>query len=129
MAPMSFTNDPTTYEEVVGNMEWRKAIDREIEFIEKYNNLTLCKLLVCVKKIGVKWIYKTKLNEKGEVDKLKAHLVAKGCSQQQGLDFIEVFAPVARLDIVRVILATTASMGRMVKQIDVESSFLHGEIQ
>lgn len=54
-----------------------------------------------VKKIGVQWIYKAKLNEQGEVDKLKAPLVTNGYSQQQGVDFKEVFAPVARLDTVR----------------------------
>lgn len=47
------------------------------------------------KTIGVKWIYETKLNELGKVDKYKARLVAKGYSQQQGMDFNEVFAPVA----------------------------------
>ena len=48
------------------------------------------------KKIGVKWVFKTKLNENGEVDKCKAQLVAKGYAQQHGIDYTEVFAPVAR---------------------------------
>ncbi|XP_068319697.1 uncharacterized protein [Pyrus communis] len=58
--------------------------------------------------VWVKWIYQTKFNEKGEVDKYKAHLVTKGYSQQYGVDYAEVFAPVAQLDIVRVILSLAA---------------------
>ena len=57
------------------------------------------------KKIGVKWIYKTKLNELGEVDKHKARLVVKGYTQEHGIDYTKVFAPMARMDTVRMIIA------------------------
>jgi hypothetical protein len=60
------------------------------------------------KRIGVKWIYKTKLNELGEVDKYKARLVAKGYSQQHGVDYTEVFAPVVRMDTVRMVIVLAA---------------------
>lgn len=80
------------------------------------------------KKIGVKWVFKTKLNEKGEVDKCKARLVAKRYTQQTGIDYTEVFAPVARWDTIRLILALAASRDHKVFQLDVKSAFLHGEI-
>ena len=57
-----------------------------------------------VKTIGVKWIYKTKLNEKGELDKHKAWLVVKGYTQEYGIDYDEVFAPVVRLDTIRMVV-------------------------
>jgi hypothetical protein len=78
--------------------------------------------------IGVKWVYKTKLNEKGKIEKHKARLVAKGFSQQPGIDYGETFAPVARLDTVRTILATAAQNKWKVFQLDVKSTFFKWHI-
>ena len=75
------------------------------------------------KKIGVKWIYKTKLNELGEVDKHKARLVVKGYTQEHEIDYIKVFAPVAKMDIVRMIIAFAAQKGWKLYQLDVKSAF------
>ncbi|CAL2265186.1 unnamed protein product [Prunus armeniaca] len=80
------------------------------------------------KKIGVKWVYKTKLNENGEVDKYKARLIAKGYSQQHGIDYTEVFAPVARLDTICLVIALAAQRQWTIYQLDVKSAFLHGEL-
>lgn len=65
-------------------------------------------LLENQKTIDVKWIYKTKLKENGEVDKYKARLVAKGYSQEYGINYKEMFAPVARLDTIRLVTALAA---------------------
>ncbi|RVW45415.1 Retrovirus-related Pol polyprotein from transposon TNT 1-94 [Vitis vinifera] len=80
------------------------------------------------KKVGVKWIYKTKFNENGEVDKYKARLVAKGYTQEHGVDYTEVFAPVARLDTIRVVISLAALKEWTIYQLDVKSAFLHGEL-
>jgi hypothetical protein len=90
--------------------------------------LELTSLPTGVKKIGVKWIYKTKFNEKGKIAKHKARLVAKGYAQQHGVDYNEVFAPEARWDTIRSILSLTATMNWEVYQLDVKSAFLHGEL-
>lgn len=63
------------------------------------------------KKIGVKWVFKTKLNEKGEIKKYKARVRAKGYAQKLGIDYNEVFAHVARWDTIRAILAIDVCKG------------------
>lgn len=103
-------------------------MDQEIDAIERNNTWELTNLPSEAKKIGVKWIYKTKLNEKGEVEKYKARLVAKGYSQQYGIDYNEVFAPVARWDTIRTILSLAAYKEWEVYKLDVKSAFLHGEL-
>ncbi|KAG7534720.1 GAG-pre-integrase domain [Arabidopsis thaliana x Arabidopsis arenosa] len=122
-------NDPTRFEDAEKQKIWREAMMSEIESIEKNQTWELMALPEGVKPIGVKWVYKTKLNEDGEVEKYKARLVAKGYAQSYGIDYTEVFAPVARLDTVRTILAVAAQSSWEVFQLDVKSAFLHGELK
>nr|KYP33372.1 Retrovirus-related Pol polyprotein from transposon TNT 1-94 [Cajanus cajan] len=63
------------------------------------------------KKVGVKWVYKTKRKENGEMDKYKARLVVKGYAQEYGVDCTEVFAPVARMETIRLVVALVAQKG------------------
>lgn len=78
---------------------------------------------VGAKRIGVKWIYKTKYNESGEIKKHKARLGAKGYTQQHGIHYSEVIAPVARWDTIRTILALVALKGWCVYHLGVKSAF------
>ncbi|PNX60361.1 copia-type polyprotein, partial [Trifolium pratense] len=71
---------------------------------------------------------KTKYNERGKIEKHKVGLVAKGYTQKHGIDYNEVFAPVARWDTIRTILALAAKESWNVFQLDVKSAFLHGEL-
>ena len=83
-------------------------MNEEIEAIEKNNTSKLVNLPQDKNCIGVKWIYNTKINVEGEVKKHKARLVAHRFSQQPGIDYNENFSPLARLDIVRMVLAIVA---------------------
>lgn len=121
--------DPVFFEEVVKSKKWKEAMDMEIKAIEKNGTWELTTLPEGAKKIGVKWIFKTKLDENGEVDKYKARLVAKGYTQQFGIDYTKVFSPVAGWDTIRMILALAAHKGWNVYQLDVKSAFLHGELK
>lgn len=104
-------------------------MDNEIEAIEKNHTWELMTLPTNAKKIGVKWVFKTKVNELGEVEKHKARLVAKGYSQKEGIDYQEVFAPVEKWDTIRCIIAVAALKGWPIHQLDVKSAFLHGELE
>ncbi|KAI5348478.1 hypothetical protein L3X38_001365 [Prunus dulcis] len=75
--------------------------------------------------IGVKWVFKTKLNLDGTVQKHKARLVDKGYAQKPGIDYNETFAPVARLDTIRTLIALAAQKGWKLLQLDVKSAFLN----
>ncbi|GJZ81470.1 retrovirus-related pol polyprotein from transposon TNT 1-94 [Tanacetum coccineum] len=83
----------------------------------------------CAMIIALKWIYKVKLDEYGDVLKNKARLVAKGFRQEEGLDFEESFAPVARLEAIRIFIANAASKNMTVYQMDVKTAFLNGELK
>jgi len=121
-------DDPVSYDDAVKDIKWKNAMDTEIQAIEKNNTWELVKLPKGMKKIGVKWVFKTKLNEKGEVDKHKARLVVKGYAQRQGIDYNKVFSPVARWDTIRMLLSLAALRGWEVFQLDVKSAFLHEEL-
>ena len=101
-------------------------MNNEIDSIERNQTWDLVDLPHDKNSIGVKWVFKTKLNERGEVDKHKARLVAKGFSQQPGIDYGETFAPVARIDKVRIVLAIVAQKKWPIYQMDVKSAFLNG---
>ena len=102
--------------------KWRNATDLEIEVIERNETWEFTNLPKGMKKIGVKWVFKTKQNENGEVDKYKARLVAKGYAQQHGIDYTEVFAPLARWDTIRMTVALAARNSWNVYQLDVKSA-------
>nr|GEW86024.1 retrovirus-related Pol polyprotein from transposon TNT 1-94 [Tanacetum cinerariifolium] len=79
--------------------------------------------------IGSKWIYRNKKDERCIVIRNKARLVAQGHTQEEGIDYEEVFAPVARIKAIRLFLAYASFMGYMVYQMDVKSAFLYGTIK
>lgn len=79
--------------------------------------------------VGLKWIFKSKYDADGVLLKRKARLVAKGYSQREGVDFDEVFAPVARMETIRILLALGAHKGWPIYQLDVKSAFLNGDLQ
>nr|GFC70529.1 retrovirus-related Pol polyprotein from transposon TNT 1-94 [Tanacetum cinerariifolium] len=79
--------------------------------------------------ITLKWIYKVKLDELGGILKNKAQLVARGYRQEEGIDFEESFAPVARLEAIRIFLAYAAQKNMVVYQMDVKTAFLNGNLR
>lgn len=120
---------PTYFKEGAKETHWFQAMNQEIDSIEKNKTWDLVDFPRHKKSIGVKWVYKTKLNEKGEIEKHKARLVAKRFLQQPGINYGENFSLVARLDTVRTLLAIAAQHKWKVYQMDVKSAFLNGFLE
>lgn len=104
-------------------------MDDEINAIERNQTWELVDLPKNHKPIGVKWVYKKKCNVEGEVERYKARLVAKGYRQKAGIDYDEVFAPVARMDTIRLLIAQGAQQRWPIHQMDVKSAFLNGTLE
>ncbi|KAL5845343.1 hypothetical protein ACOSQ3_011396 [Xanthoceras sorbifolium] len=100
-------------------------MNEEIKAIEKNDTWTLTTL----PEGHEKWVYKTKKNAKGEVQRYKARLVAKGYKQRAGINYGEVFAPVVRLESIKLMIALAAQQKWKIYQLDVKSTFLNGFLQ
>ena len=100
-------DDPRNVKEAVNSEDsdlWKKAMDEEMDSLDKNESWNLIQLPAGRNTVGSKWLFKKKLNAKGKVDKYKACLVAKGYSQVEGIDFGEIFSPVAKLNSIRFLL-------------------------
>lgn len=98
----------------------------ELNMIEKNETWELVDRPAHKKTIGVKWVYRTKFNSDGSINKHKVRLVVKGYAQIFGVDFSETFAPVARMDTIRMLFALAAQKRWLVHQMDVKSAFFNG---
>ncbi|KAL8117722.1 hypothetical protein AgCh_015555 [Apium graveolens] len=101
-------DEPISFEQAITDTVWKEAMDHEINSIEKNNTWQLTDLPKGHKAIDLKWVFKVKKDQHGQVTKHKARLVAKGYVQRQGIDYDEVFAPVTRLETFRLLLALAA---------------------
>jgi hypothetical protein len=81
------------------------------------------------KAVSCKWIYIVKQNSEGKVENYEAKLVARGYSQTYGIDYDETFAPVAKINTVRMLVSCATNFGWPLHQLDVKNSFLHGDLQ
>lgn len=122
-------DEPTTYKQALKENEWRLAMKAKIDSIEKNKTRKLKELPQGYKEIGIKWGFKLKKDADENVVKDKARLVVKGYVQQYDIDYEEVFAPVTRLEIVRLLLALAAKNTWEVHHLDVKSAILNGELQ
>ncbi|KAL0539561.1 hypothetical protein IC582_023777 [Cucumis melo] len=116
------------FHQAVKSQSWRNAMDAEITAMEKTNTESIVPLPYGHHVVGCKWVYKVKYHADGTIDKHKARLVAKGYSQQEGIDFLDTFSPVAKIVTVKVLLSLTASFGCSLCQMDVNNTFLNGDL-
>jgi len=121
--------EPKSLKEAEGDHNWVAAMQEEMNSIHDNATWSLVELPRGHRAIGLKWVYKVKRDENGNIVKYKARLVAKGYVQRAGVDFEEVYAPVARLESVRLVLAIAAHYGWGIHHMDVKSAFLKGDLQ
>jgi hypothetical protein len=121
-------HEPKRVDEALDDPDWVISMQEEL------NNFTRNEVWELVERpknhnvIGTKWVYRNKENEDGIVVKNKSRLVAQGYTQVEGLDFDETFAPVARIETIRILLAYACSRNIKFYQMDVKSAFLNGKI-
>ncbi|GKF04096.1 retrovirus-related pol polyprotein from transposon TNT 1-94 [Tanacetum coccineum] len=108
---------------------WFEAMQNEIHEFDRLEVWVLVPKPDHVMIIALKWIYKVKLDEHGDVLKNKARLVAKGYRQEEGINFKESFAPVARIEAIKIFIANAASKNMDIYQMDVKIAFLNGDLQ
>ncbi|GJX12107.1 retrovirus-related pol polyprotein from transposon TNT 1-94, partial [Tanacetum coccineum] len=121
-------NEPKNVNEALADDSWIVAMQEELnqfiandvwELVPQPRNMTI---------IGTKWVFRNKLDENGVVSRNKARLVAQGYNQQEGIDYDETYAPVARLESIRILLAYACALDFKLFQMDVKSAFLNGFI-
>ncbi|GJY14879.1 putative RNA-directed DNA polymerase [Tanacetum coccineum] len=121
--------EPKRVSKALSDPAWVEAMQEELLQFKLQNVWVLVDLPKGHRAIGTKWVYRNKKDERGIVIRNKARLVAQGHTQEEGIDYDEVFAPVARIEAIRIFLAYASYMGFTVYQMDVKSAFLYGQIE
>ncbi|PRQ43270.1 putative RNA-directed DNA polymerase [Rosa chinensis] len=125
---ISAVSVPNKVQDALGDPKWRKAMEEEMEALQKSNTWQLVPPPQGKKAVGCRWVFTVKHNADGSVNRYKARLVAKGFTQTYGIDYDETFAPVAKMNTIRVLLSFAANLNWPLRQFDVKNAFLHGEL-
>ncbi|KAK8924049.1 hypothetical protein KSP39_PZI019433 [Platanthera zijinensis] len=120
---------PSTWQEALEHPDWKRAMVEEMAALEKNNTWDLTTLPHGKKTVGCKWVFAVKQNSKGIVERFKARLVVSGYTQTLGIDYQETFAPMAKMNSIRVLLSCAACKGWNLIQLDVKNVFLHGNLE
>ncbi|GJU39714.1 retrovirus-related pol polyprotein from transposon TNT 1-94 [Tanacetum coccineum] len=124
--PLEQVIEPKNVNEALGDESWVIAMQEELNQFVVNDVWDLVPLPMSQTVIGTKWVFRNKLDENGIVSRNKARLVAQGYNQQEGIDYDETYALVARLESIRILLAIACANDFKLYQIDVKSAFLNG---
>ena len=123
---------PTSFEEATTGAQsrkWNLAIQDQLQSLEANHTWDIIDRPDGINPIDTKWVFKVKMLPNGQIDKYKARLCARGFTQQHGVDYFETFAPVIRMESLRILLALAAVKDLEVHQMDVVSAYLLGELE
>ncbi|RYA38003.1 hypothetical protein DD606_26120, partial [Enterobacter cloacae complex sp. GF14B] len=121
--------EPKNFKEAIIDDQLIVAMQEELNQFERNNVWELVEKPHNYPIIGTKWVFRNKLDEHGIIIRNKARLVTKGYNQEEGIDYEETYAPVARLEAIRMLLAYASIMNFKLYQMDVKSDFLNCLIQ
>ena len=121
--------EPKNFNEASEDKNWIITMIEELDQIEKNETWELVLRPANKNVVGTKWVFKNKLNEKGQIVRNKARLTCKGYAQIEGQDFDETFSPVARMESIGMFLAYACHKNFKVYQMDVKSAFLNGNLE
>lgn len=125
---LSIVSIPNNVQEALMDPRWREAMNEEMNSLKKNNTWELVDYPPGKKIVGCRWVYTVKYKADGTIERFKARLVAKGYTQTYGVDYTETFAPVAKVNTIRVLLSLAANFNWPLQQFDVKNAFLHGEL-
>ncbi|KAM2599665.1 hypothetical protein TB2_038046 [Malus domestica] len=126
---LSTVSIPCNVEDAMKDPRWTRAMNEEMEALQKNSTWELTNLPKGKKSNGCRWIYTVKFNADGTIERYKARLVAKGYTQTYGIDYRETFAPVAKISTIRVLLSLAANLDWPLQQFDVKNAFLHRDLE
>ncbi|RVW13780.1 Retrovirus-related Pol polyprotein from transposon RE1 [Vitis vinifera] len=119
---------PNSVQEALADPRWKAAMNEEMKSLQKNETWELVECPPGKKPVGCRWIYTVKYKADGSIERFKARLVAKGYTQTYGIDYTETFAPIAKINTIRVLLSLPANLYWPLQQFDVKNAFLHGEL-
>lgn len=128
IATKSPISEPKTVASALKHPGWTAAMTDEFDSFVETKTFSLIPYQPDMNILGCKWVFRTKLNADGTLDRLKARLVAKGYDQEEGVDYLETYSPVVRTATVRLILHAATVFKWDIKQLDVKNAFLHGDL-
>ncbi|KAG9447194.1 hypothetical protein H6P81_013322 [Aristolochia fimbriata] len=125
-------NDPISISQAINSKEselWYNSMKEEMDSMSSNKVWDLVQLPTGFKPIGCKWVYKTKRDSSGNIERYKARLVAKGFTQREGIDYTDTYSLVSKKDSLRIILTLVAHSDLELHQMDVKTAFLNGELE
>lgn len=125
---LSIVSIPNNVQEALADPRWKAAMNEEMKSLLKNETWELVDRPPGKKPVGCRCVYTVKYQADGTIERFKARLVVKGYTQTYGIDYTETFAPVAKINTVRVLLYLAANLDWPLQQFDVKNAFLHGEL-
>ncbi|KAL0539841.1 hypothetical protein IC582_024062 [Cucumis melo] len=128
---LSINNDPVLFSQAIkedNSTKWLDAMKEELKSMNDNEVWDLVELPKESKRVGCKWVFKTKRDSNDNIERYKARLVAKGYTQKDGIDYKETFSPVSKKDSLRIIMALVAHYDLELHQMDVKTAFLNGNL-